>query len=86
MAHDPTIEKEKTVKYWNFLIAMSAATIGFSGCAQKQEPVQVPQAAHVFSIEPLSMPVVFSTAADAKNVCDTNLRHVQRLKGEITAI
>lgn len=86
MAHDSTIEKEKTVKYWNFLIAMSAATIGFSGCAQKQEPVQVPQAAHVFSIEPLSMPVVFSTAADAKNVCDTNLRHVERLKSEITAI
>lgn len=81
-----SMHKENIVKYRHFLTAMSAAVIGFSGCAQKQDPVQVPQTAHVFSIEPLSLPVVFSTAGDAKNVCDENLRHVRRLKDEITAV
>lgn len=74
------------MKYWNILIAMSAAVVGFSGCAPKQESVEIPQTAHVFSLEPLSTPVVISTAADAKDVCDTNLKHVRRLKDEITAV
>lgn len=73
------------MKYRQFLIAMSAI-VGLSGCAQKQETVVVPQAAHVYSLEALDMPVTFKTAEDAKNVCDVNLKHVERLKNEITSV
>ena len=75
------------MKNWPILIAMSASIAGISGCAQKQEaPVEVPKAAHVYSIEKLDMPVIFNTAEDAKKVCDINLGHIERLRGEITAI
>ena len=75
------------MKNWPIIIAMSASVAGFSGCAQKQEaPVEVPKAAHVYSIEKLDMPVIFNTADDAKKLCDLNLGHIERLRGEITAI
>ncbi|MBO4349387.1 MAG: hypothetical protein J6A01_00375, partial [Proteobacteria bacterium] len=75
------------MKNWSIIIAMSASIAGISGCAQKQEaPVEVPKAAHVYSIEKLDLPVIFNTAEDAKKVCDINLGHIERLRGEITAI
>ena len=73
------------MKYWPFVIAMAASVTGFFGCS-KPAPVEVPQAAHVFSIEPLDLPVTFSTAADAQAVCDKNLGHVDRLRTEIKAV
>lgn len=74
------------MKYWHFLMAMSAAVIGFSGCSQEKVPVETPQTAYVFSLEKLDMPVFYATAQDAKDTCDVNLKHVERLKNEITGV
>ena len=75
------------MKNWPILIAMSASIAGISGCAQKQEaPVEVPKAAHVFSLEKLDRPVFFNTPEDVKNNCDLNLGHIERLRNEITAV
>ncbi len=73
------------MKYWPFVIAMAASVAGFSSCS-KPEPVEIPEAAHTYSIEPLGLPVIFTTAADAKALCDTNLNHVDRLRKEIMAV
>ncbi|MBQ4360896.1 MAG: Zn-dependent oligopeptidase [Proteobacteria bacterium] len=73
------------MKYWPFVIAMAASVTGFFGCS-KPAPVEVPQAAHVFSIEPLDLPVTFASSADAQAVCDKNLGHVERLRTEIKSV
>ncbi|MBQ9394027.1 MAG: Zn-dependent oligopeptidase [Proteobacteria bacterium] len=73
------------MKYWRMIMALSAAVVGFSGC-KAPEPEVIPEVAHVFSIEALEQPVIFNTAADANAVCDNNLKHVERLRSEITAV
>lgn len=65
---------------------MSAAAIGFSGCAQKQEPIQTPRTAYAFGMEKMDEPIFFKTPQDAKDICDTNLNHVQRLRNQIAAV
>ncbi|MGN1072463.1 MAG: M3 family metallopeptidase [Bradymonadia bacterium] len=74
------------MKHWQFFVAMGAAITGFSGCSPKQEVTPIPTAAHVYSIEALDSPVIFNTPQDARDVCDANLKHVERLRNEIQAI
>lgn len=74
------------MKYWPFMFAMAASVVGFSGCTQTPTPVKVPEAAHIFSIEAITDPVVIASAEDAKALCDLNLNHVNRLRNEIRAI
>ncbi len=74
------------MKYWPLVITMAASVVGFAGCS-KQEPVApIPEAAHVYSIESLDLPVLFTTADDAKAICDANLNHVARLRNEIISV
>ena len=70
----------------SILFAMCMAAGSFSGCAGKTTEPEVPQMTHAFSIAAMDAPVIFNSADDANNTCDTNLANVDRLRGEIKAV
>ena len=74
---------------FSFAIAIGLALIAlvvFYGCAKKEAAPEAPKVAYRFSLEPLTQPVIFNSADEAKSTCDNNLAHVDRLRSQIKSV